>query len=184
MEVPLYEEPKRPKPVILAFLVPFLVVFLAGLSVWVLTSTDLFRAPCEYEDYDWEELDFTLDGACVRVAGMAHYRAVVKQESPGNLFHEARTTWLYGLFPPYETEDKAIRVLVLSEVQPEDLVSFELMKVQGRLHEVDINTVPPDTEIILSKGTDYFFTDAMVIIEAESIIPFTLEDTPDQELAD
>ena len=172
------EAEKRRVPVILFFVVPFVLVFGAGAIVWLFTESELFQEPCVYEDRDLGELDFTLDGACVRVAGMAHYQAVVKQETPATLFRQARTAYLFGIFPPYDTSGRAINVLVHSPIAPEDMVSYELMKVEGRLVVPDLQLVPADTEVILGKRSDYFFTDELVVLKAENILPFEMEDTP------
>jgi len=48
---------------------------------------------------------------------------------------------------------------------PEHLVSYELMTVEGRIERPTVNKVPFDTEILLGKGTDYFFADDLLLIE-------------------
>jgi len=154
----------------LPFLVPFLVVFGAGSLYYTLTETELFQSDCTYEDVELDELG--LHHRCVRVDGMAHYTAVVKQQAPATLFRPAATWYLFAFFPPYDTSSRAIRVLARSTQEPEDLVSYELMRVEGRVERVTPERVPYETEVILGEQSEYFFSDDMLLLVVDHVLPF------------
>lgn len=152
----------------IAFLVPFLVVVLLGTALVGWNRGWLGEGdPGEPVFTTFENLDRS--AKAVRISGMAHYSAVVEQHVPGNLFHRAETFYLFGLFPPYDTESRMIEVLVRTTRKPEDLVSFELMTVEGRLSRPTLGKVPMDTEVILAKRSDYYFADDMLLLEPWSI---------------
>jgi len=152
----------------IAFLVPFAVVVLLGTALvgwnrgWLGASD-----PGEAVFVTFEDLHS--GPKAVRISGMAHYSAVVEQHVPGNLFHRPETYYLFGLFPPYDTESRMIEVLVRTPREPEDLVSFELMTVEGRLSRPALDKVPLDTEVILAKRSDYYFADDMLLLEPWSV---------------
>lgn len=109
--------------------------------------------------------DLPSKAPAVRIRGTAHYLAMVRQDVPGHVFVEARTYYVYGLFPAHDTSSRAIRLLVRTQVPPEDGVSFEYLEVEGLLYPPDRYTVPWRTEDILSGQSDYFFTDDMLVVE-------------------
>jgi len=154
----------------IAFLVPFAVVVLLGTAVvgwnrgWV---GDTARGEPVFTTF--EDLDSGV--RAVRISGMAHYSVVVEQHAPGNLFHTPKTYYLFGLFPPYDTASRMISVLVRTTREPEDLVSFELMTIEGRLSRPALDKVPFDTEVILGKRSDYYFAEDMLLLE-----PWTVEE--------
>jgi len=151
----------------LVFVVPFVVVFGTGLLVigwnkgWFGASRGV-PVPITFDDLDHPP-------TFVKIRGMAHYTAVVKQDVPGNLFRKPQVYYLFGLFPPYDTDDRKIRLLVRTTRAPERLVSYELMTLEGRLERPTLSKVPFDTEIILGKYSDYFFADDVWLIEPWSI---------------
>jgi hypothetical protein len=112
----------------------------------------------------WDELDLHV-GQRVRLAGTAHYEAVVRQEKPASLVREAEVVWLYGFFPPYETDSRAVRVLVRSPEQPERNVNYEQMTVEGTLVVSGPDLVPYDTEVLLAKGTEYYFAEGVLVLD-------------------
>lgn len=116
-----------------------------------------------------EVADLELEEPCVTVEGQAHYEVVVRQRTPGNLLRAEQVHYLFPLFPPHETEDRAIRVLVRTSRPPEDLVSYESMVVSGRLLPVTAEQVPPGTEIQIGKRSGYFFTDRVLLLVPDEI---------------
>lgn len=161
----------------LPFAILFAAVFVAG-SVGVAVARGWIggeqRGEPVYTAID--DLDPTVP--YVRVSGMAHYTAVVEQHVPGTLFHDPQDYYLYALFPPYDTESRAITVLVRTDREPEDLVSYELMTLEGRVSKPTLDEVPFDTEIILGKQTDYYFSDHLLLIE-----PWLIEEGLDPRAA-
>ncbi len=149
----------------LVFIVPFTAVLLLGLTAlgasqgWMQEEV---RGEATYIAFD--ALGDAPD--VVRVSGMAHYTSVVTQQVPGGLLREPQTWYLFGLFAPYDTEGRNIRLLVRTQRPPEHLVSFELMTIEGRLQRPTLHNVPFDTEILLGKGSSgYFFADDMLLVE-------------------
>lgn len=152
----------------LPFVLPFLAIVLAGLGVkiWLTLSA---LPPCE-QHTPADVADLELAMGCVTVQGQAHYEVVVKQTIPGNLLLDERTLHLFPLFPAGATSDRAIRILVRTEREPEDLVSFESMTVSGRLIPVTTEEVPFGTEVQIGKRSDYFFTDEMLLLVPDRIV--------------
>lgn len=101
----------------------------------------------------------------VRLVGMAHYPVVIRQVVPGNIFKKEQTWFLFPLFKAGDTSDRAVRVLVRTTRKPDRYVSYEHMKLEGRVRRPTPDIVPFNTEIALGKRSDYFFTDEMVVLE-------------------
>ncbi len=151
----------------LPFLLPFGAIVAAGvgLKMWSLASS----APrcVAFDDLALDALD--PESGCVRVTGQAHYEVVVRQTVPGNLLRDEQTLFLFPLFAEGQTGERAVRVLVRTEREPEDLVSYETMTVEGRAELVTAEKVPFGTEIEIGKRSDYFFTDDMVLLVPERV---------------
>jgi hypothetical protein len=113
--------------------------------------------------------DINIGTPDIRVKAMAHYPIVIKQRVPGNLFFAEKNYYLYALFAPYDTDERAIRVIVRTERPPPSLVSYEYMTIEGHLSFPTQNQIPFETEIELGKKTDYFFIDDMLLLEPSSI---------------
>lgn len=152
----------------LPFALLALLIVATGVSarVWVLLNDGPAR--CEVSHRRTLE-SLSLDEPCVRIEAMAHYTVVVRQTVPGNLLAPERTYFLFPLFPEHETSDRAIRVLVRVPREPERLVSYEFMTLEGRLSPVTVDKVPFHTEIAIGKRSDYFFTDDMLLLEPTRI---------------
>ena len=119
------------------------------------------------EEITFEQLH---DGAeVVRIKGMAHYASTITQTVPGGLFGEDTTYYLYGFFPEHATTAGAIPLLVRTQRKPERLVTFEVMTVEGALGRPTSRVVPPSTEAMLSKRTDYWFADEVLLLQARRI---------------
>lgn len=126
------------------------------------------RAACpDFTEVDVSEVDAA--SGCVTVTGQAHYEVIVKQRVPGNLFTEDREYFLFPVFPQGDTSDRAIKLFVRTERKPESLVTYETMTVSGRLEPVTSAAVPPGTEVSIGQKSDYFFTDAMLMLVPDRI---------------
>jgi hypothetical protein len=152
----------------LAFAVPFTLVFVVGVLAvawargWLGPDPKGQVVPITFDDLDDPP-------PYVRISGMAHYAAVVEQHVPGGLFREPTTWYLFGLFPPWQTEDRQIRVIVRTTREPERLVSYEVMTLEGRLAPPTLRELPLDTETILSRGSDYYLAPDVWLLEPWSI---------------
>ncbi|MCB9669508.1 MAG: hypothetical protein H6736_09880 [Alphaproteobacteria bacterium] len=149
------------------FVVPFTVVAaVAGAGAVLLWTVK--GMPCDtYAPTEFFDLE--LGTRCVRVQGMAHYDVVVTQKVAGNGFFADKTYYVYGLFPAGNTDEREIRVLVRTEREPERLVSFETMTIEGRLLPMDYRKVPFDTERRMGQKSNYFFSDRIKLLEPDRI---------------
>jgi hypothetical protein len=101
---------------------------------------------------------------------MAHYASTVNQRVSGGLLSDDKEYFVFGFFPKHESAAGAIPLLVRTTRKPERLVTFEVMQVEGILRHPTAHTVPPSTEAMLSKRTDYWFADEVMLLEATRII--------------
>ncbi len=153
---------------LLPFFVPFTVILTIGLTLALrakFADPALSYGPVVEVAYN----DINIGTRDIRVKGMAHYPIVINQRVPGNLFFEEKNYYLYALFAPYDTKERAIRVIVRTERPPPSLVSYEYMTIEGHLSFPTQDQVPFETEIELGKKTDYFFIDEMLLLEPTSI---------------
>lgn len=160
-----------------AVVIPFVLVFSVGGGIIYVKDSGWLDPPCHPVDVDIDDID--LLAPCVRVAGMAHYGTVVRMDTPANLFHEEKVHYLYPLFPPYDTESRAVNLLIRSPFPPENLVNYELMVAEGRLLPYPSDLVPWDVEIRLGKTSDYFFQDGMLILDLHAVHPYPQEEDPE-----
>lgn len=142
-------------------------VFLAVLAVIVVLIPikmarrwpfDAYPAPV---DMALEEVLAEHDG--VRVTGTAHYPIRLVQRHPATLLRPERTLYLYPLFPTHDTMGRTIRILVASELAPEEGVGFEDMTVVG-LARPPLAVFGPEVEqAFLDAG--YTFSPDVVAVE-------------------
>ncbi len=152
---------------LLAFLVPFFAITVVGAAAIALWDTG--PPPCEsFAEVAVGDLD--LDQRCVRVHGMAHYGAVIRQRvQPRFPWQEEERVFLFPLFEEGDAENRAIRVLVRTAREPERFVHYEVLTVEGRLERPTEATLPYNTQINLDRKTDYFLTDEALILRATRI---------------
>lgn len=149
----------------LPFILPFSAVVLGGALVFLVKGWLFGRTPPAQAPWvPLAELDLTVP--YVRTSGMAHYGVVMEQFAPGNLLRPEQHYWLFPLTEPYDTTQGVVRVLVRSEVPPEELVTYELMTIEGWVTRATPETVPYDIEIELGRRSNYFFAEPLVFIEA------------------
>lgn len=75
--------------------------------------------------------EVSADMLAVSVHGTAHYPLRISQPRPKTLTQPARVWWLFPLLPPDDTSGRSVRVLVASTVEPDPIVSYEDMTVEG-----------------------------------------------------
>lgn len=124
--------------------------------------------PASFPEVDLEELDMA--APWVRVVGTAHYDSLITQTVPDSLLASGGTWYLFAFFPENDTAGRQIPLLVRTQRPPERLVSFETMTIEGRLVPMTKDKVPPQTETILSKRTDYFFSDEVKLVVPVRVI--------------
>ncbi|MCB9674243.1 MAG: hypothetical protein H6737_03950 [Alphaproteobacteria bacterium] len=148
------------------FFVPFTLV--SGVGVAVLTWLWIAGTPCDsYTPVDFFDLEPTT--RCVKTSGTAHYEVVVTQVVEGNGFFDDQTYYVYGLFPPGNTDEREIRVLVRTGRPAERYVSFEDMEIEGKLLPMDYRKIPFDTETRMGAKSNYFFSDRVLLLEPDRI---------------
>ena len=148
---------------LLAFLVPFAAIFSAGVVLFFVSQpTGIPRG----EPVVTAVNDVHLEEPFVRIEGMAHYGALVRQRVPPRFpWQEEERFFLFPIFAEHAARDRAIRVLVRTKREPERFVHYEYMAVEGRLVRPTDETLPYSTEVEMGKKTDYFFTDELLILE-------------------
>ena len=146
----------------LPFIIPFVVIVAAGGgAALILRETD---PRGEAVDVEIAELDASQ--RFVRVRGMAHYTSTVTQHYPGNLFMEPRDVFLFPLFDEDGgSNGRSIRLFVRTERKPEDLVSYEVMTLEGYLQPATAELVPWEVEVQLDKETEYFLADEVLVLD-------------------
>ncbi len=147
----------------------------AGVGAWVVShrAPDTSQPPIPVK---WQEADLVNLPRMVTIDGMAHYTATVHQDVPGNLIRKPKEYWLYGFFAPYDTDGRAIRLMVRTDREPEDLVSYELVRITGLLSRATPDKVPYQAEVMFGKESDYFFTDEMLLLEPTAFEPIGGDD--------
>jgi hypothetical protein len=152
---------------VLPFAIPFAAIVAAGIGASLIVGRG--EPPCTvHVAVPVDALDPELDG-CVATAGQAHYEAVIQQTFGGGLFGEDQHKYLFPLMPAGNTEEREVRVLVLTERAPERLVAYEQMELTGRVVRATPERVPYSAEIQLGKAGGYFFTDDMVVVLPDRI---------------
>ena len=150
------------------FLLPFIGIVGVGGAVLGFSATGAFDEPLgPPEEIDWS-LPFE-PGDHIRLEGMAHYTATVTQDYPADWFRDAETVHLFGFFEPLDAEGREIKMLVRTPRQPERLVSYELMTIEGVVQPLMPETVPASTETLMGEGGGYWFDDFVVVIEPHTI---------------
>lgn len=99
----------------------------------------------------------------VSVHGTAHYPLRISQPRPKTLTRPARTWWLFPLFPPDDTTGRSVRVMVMSTEEPDPIISFEDMTVDGWVRSGDELVTPDLRKAFQDEG--YEFEDEVVLIE-------------------
>lgn len=149
------------------FGIPFVAIVAAGAGAAFILGGG--PGPCgAYVDQGYDALDHEMQ-ACVATAGQAHYQAVIRQTHPGGLLGEDVQKYLFPLMPPGDTDGREVRVLVLTEREPEHLVAYEQMALKGRLVRPTPQQVPYAAEVQLGKAGGYFFTDDLVLLLPDEI---------------
>jgi len=147
--------------------VPGAVVLLAGAAGALFMGAGQTEPCTSYVEVDFDQL--SLDTPCVRVKGMAHYGSTIKQTVPGNLFRETKKNHLHGFFPPMDTRGRAIPLFLQTQRPADRLASYEGLTVEGRLVPPTSRTLPPSTEVMLSKHSEYWFGDDLLMLEPDRI---------------
>lgn len=105
-----------------------LASLLVGFFLWSARLPPFDGHP-EPEDVDWAELSVEQDA--VRVQGTAHYALRVTQDRPGRFGRPDRVWYLFPLFDKQDTSGTIISVMVASPFEPEDMLSFEDVTLEG-----------------------------------------------------
>ena len=171
---------------VVVVVVVLVVVVLGGLGAWLALGGAGEGARPEPVAIGFGDLGQPYPAATIQ--GTAHYSVVIEQTVPATLLAEEQHFWLYGLFPEHDTSGREIRMLVRSPVAPEDMVSFEYVRLTGPIAKPNRYTVPPNTEEYLYRQSDYFFAGELWVMEpwsTESYEPSAREpedtDVPDPD---
>ena len=152
---------------LLPFAIPFVAIVAAGLGAYLVLGRG--PGPCAtHASVPLDALDPEEEG-CVATTGQAHYEAVIRQTQRGGWLGEDRHAYLFPLMPNGRTDEREVRVLVLTERPPEHLVAYESMELTGRVVRATPERVPYSAEIQLGRSGGYFFTDDMVVLLPDGI---------------
>ncbi|HJN72737.1 MAG TPA: hypothetical protein QGF58_02275 [Myxococcota bacterium] len=134
-----------------------------GLLTFLLWSARIwpFDGHPEPEDVAWQDLRVEQDA--VRVKGTAHYTLRVSQERAGRFGRPDRTWFVAPFMKPGDTSSTLIEVVVASTVEPERLVSYEDMTVEGYALPKASAMTPALEEAFKNAG--YSFVDDYFVIE-------------------
>ncbi len=108
-----------------------------------------------------EALRVEMDAA--RVTGTAHYPMRLSIVRPGRFGAEDTIWWVFPLFPEGDTHSRIIRALVVSPNEPERLVGFENMTIEGWVRPPPA-LVTPDIEGAF-REENYSFGEDYVLFE-------------------
>ncbi len=106
----------------------------------------------------------------IRLQGQAHYPSTITQRVPETAFRPARTYYVFAFFPEHQTDAREIPVLVRTQRQPDRIVSYEAMTIEGRLVPPGKQAVPPGTESMLGEKRGYFFAEPLWVLEPVRIV--------------
>ncbi|MCB9763436.1 MAG: hypothetical protein H6739_26955 [Alphaproteobacteria bacterium] len=112
-------------------LVPIFLLLAAALVLFWLWTARLPPFDGHPEPVDLSVDDVRIEHDAVRVKGTAHYARRISQVRPARFMRPERTWYLFPLFPPGDTMSTEIRVMVASPYEPEELVAFEDVTVEG-----------------------------------------------------
>ena len=117
------------------------------------------------EEITFEQLH---DGAeVVRIKGMAHYASTITQTVPGGLFGEDTTYYLRVL--SRARDDGGCDPAAGAHAAQAGTSRPSGHDGRGRPGPSDVRVVPPSTEAMLSKRTDYWFADEVLLLQARRI---------------
>ncbi len=142
----------------LGALVAALVVALTTFFLWMarLPPFDGYGEPVPVP---FEALD--VDLVETRVEGTAHYPVVVTVERAGSFGRPSTTWWIFPLFDRGDTMGRQITAMVLSRVEPDDLVGFEDLTL-------DCDVRPP--RVGMSPEAERAFRDAGYTFAADYVL--------------
>lgn len=110
---------------------PLYVVLALALLGFFLWSARLWPFDGHPEPVEVAFEDLRVEHDAVRVSGTAHYALRVTQDRPGRFGRPDRTWYLFPLFATKDTSGTAIEVMVASPIEPEDMLSFEDVTLEG-----------------------------------------------------
>lgn len=125
--------------------------------------------PDAFETVAFDTLDPS-QARWVRVEGTAHYQPKIKQTTAGSLFKEPGTWWVFPFLPEGDNAERAVPVLVRTRREPERIISFETMTIEGRLSVPSKDRIPHGTETLLGQGGGYFYADTVWLLEPVRIV--------------
>lgn len=109
-------------------------------------------------------------GSWVSLRGQAHYDARIVQRRAASIFTEARSDYVFGFFPEHATEDRRIRVLLRTQREPERLVSYETMTVEGQLVPITEADLSGAVQEQLFHRTGYYLADDAMRLDVVRIL--------------
>lgn len=144
-----------------------LMAFLAALFV-AFALFFLWTARLPPFDGHPEPVELTIDTVevehdAVRIVGTAHYPLRVALTRPARLGRPERTWYLFPLFGRGDTMSREIRVMVFTTREPEQLVAFEDLTVEGWALPPGAAMSPAAEDALRLAG--YSFADDYVLLE-------------------
>ena len=111
-----------------------------------------------------EIVDLRVEMDAARVTGTAHYPMRLSIARGGRFGRPDTVWWVFPLFPSGDTMSRQITALVVSPHEPERLVGFENMTVEGWVRPPPA-LITPDVEQAF-RESGYSFGEDYVLLEA------------------
>ncbi len=106
--------------------------------------------------------ELRIDQDAVEITGTAHYPLKVSYQVAGRFGRPATTRWLFPLFEHQDTAGRYIRAMVASHTQPERLVAYEDLTIQGEARKPRVAVTAGVERAFLDAG--YTFADDYVLV--------------------
>jgi hypothetical protein len=149
--------------------VPFamMVVALVGFFLWMnrLPPFDVHPEPV-----DTALVDLRVDQEAVRITGTAHYPLLVSYVVPAAWGRPAQKRWLFPMFGHQDTMGRTIVAMVSSPLEPERLVTYEDMTVEGEART---------PRIAVTLGVEHAFRDAGYQFQEDYVLVVVYQEDAD-----
>ena len=142
---------------------PLFVALVLGLTSWYLWLNRLppFDALPEPEPVTIQSVTVAHDG--VRIEGTAHFPVRIRYVEPARIGRPEQTRYLFPMLPLRDTMGRRVRVIISSAREPEHLVSYADLTIDGFARPGGAFLNGPAIDALRRAG--YTLEDDLVVIE-------------------